>query len=451
MGNVFSQEEKKELAPHLIGYEPAALASVMWDCINEIEMNDKEENFGISFNGAVSSNHIIFWDDSDVTDLPKNVFLEILKMLGEEVVRTFQDNYDLERSAQLNLAVNKLKISLKYLERHLSSLEGKVDVMEYRKSLCGQRKNPDEGSDESGDPWLVETKQPLESISSSDNDSSETDLSEISSRKPDPIELPISGKPDSSGLPPDTNTHNTNTHNNIMRRRSSVTGITSVLDRLPELRGRLDSDNTSDEQQTHSFQKVKKKVKLLSLFNVKKDQVHPGGTAREDKVQPRGTTSDKEDKVNPGGTEVHPKNSQMRYQHNSDSVLLSRSVNDRIKSKHLLSGPSVSVPIITTPSPILVRPASLPYSEKDDNINDHSKRRHLSPPAFSTPSPTGIFYIPSSNKPFLKDVATNPTTLSLESIVEKEGSISPPCASEDDSVFLTPEETDITFPAPQVP
>lgn len=277
MGGIFSQEEEKEVAPYLQGISPASLAAVIWDTINEVNMDEcgeEEGNIGISFDSGASSskdkNCVTFWNEGEITTLPKNVFLEIMKTTGQNVVKTFEDNYDLELSKDLGEAVSILKDALEYLEEYLTTLDCEESVEDYKNRLDDEESDEAEDSDQPEsipsvsvpsaskppvvEPAVVEVVDDVQGVEVAKGSSSDDES-------------------DSEFSPPSAE---------YLAQRRVSRGMVGVLDRLPELRRRFgDSGSIEVEPQSYSpihgsaLDKVKKKVKLLSMFHVKKDEVSP--------------------------------------------------------------------------------------------------------------------------------------------------------------------------------
>lgn len=262
MGTIFSQEEKKELAPNLLGTDPMALATVIWDSINEEGMDSTEENeeggsFGITFNGdgtEEGKNNVVLWNDGETTSLPKNVFLEIVKFSGEQVLESFEENYDLERSKELGESVAMLRLALQQLEQYMSTVECTISAEAYRKLVDGKTETEETESDDDDDsklppvPTLELARLPTATPTADEDDKDNSNSDEEAT--PPPIDL--------------------------LQRRRSTKGIEGVMDRLPELRRRVSDDEpaspTSPLTSPKPFDKVKKKVKLLSLFHISPEE-----------------------------------------------------------------------------------------------------------------------------------------------------------------------------------
>lgn len=281
MGNVFSREEKKEIAPHFEGINPVSLAVVIWDCINEEGMDNRDKEVGISFDGDGSEagkNNITFWDNGETTSLPKNVFLEIMKMTGEQVVKIFEDNYDLQRSKELLESVSVLKAALEHLEQHMSTVESKISAEEYRRLIDSETEPEEIEWDDEAPVAAVDIQVPVLTLPTDDTNADDSDSSD-----------------EAATPPPDY----------LLQRRRSTRGIEGVMDRLPELRRRCDAADEPEMPMSPAsplaFDKVRKKVKLLSMFHVKKDEVSPEETTA-DKLPNSQPGDDDDAKLKPDNT-----------------------------------------------------------------------------------------------------------------------------------------------------
>lgn len=300
MGSIFSQEEKKEMAPCFQGVDPLSLAEVIMDTINEEGMDENEEeegNIGISFNGGSSAegdnNNVVFWDNGEITSLPKNIFLEMVKMTAEHVIKTFEDNYDLENSEELGESVATLRVALERLEEHLSTVECTISPEEYKRLLDEETESEEMESDE---------ETPISKSTEEEAIQVPTPIQEI----PEILENLIHGNPDYSEEDSNSSEASTPPPDHLLQRRKSTKGIVGVMDRLPELRRRVGDEDVSTPPQSPqspqpplAFNKVKKKVKLLSLFH------RPSAGRSTEKNQTKLKTDDE----NPASTpksEEHP-------------------------------------------------------------------------------------------------------------------------------------------------
>lgn len=312
MGGVLSSEEKEHIAPHLLGFQPSELCSLVWDSINEVGMEprDSQDNssnyhprkIGISFKGAFGEaeaaseikkeNSVVFWDGMDTTHLPKRVFLEVLKMTGEELVSTYEQNYELERMTDLGFAVAELKHALSCLDQHISSTLGSQESAgEYKRRLdeatmSDEEEEEEEDMDEREDVHVVRSsaggRADLTEDEASPEEKAASDEEIADSPLPSASTLQQTSNDDDS--PPATPPSPTY----FLHRRRSSRGIVGVLDRIPDLRTRLPS--TGDDADispprsppgggsntSTALDRVKKKVKILSLF--KQHKVSPEET-----------------------------------------------------------------------------------------------------------------------------------------------------------------------------
>ena len=239
MGNVLSYKEQKALKPHLQGIEPASLAAIIWDSINLVGVDDDLEKIGIHFINESelddsSQSQVIFWDENGATDMPRKVFLEVLLMIGEQIVNEYESNYDLEKATDLGTAVNKLQLALVSLNETIQSL-------------------PDEGS--------KTYRERLDSgVLTSDEHISDNLIEKVRTRR---------------GSYMWTNGETENLPTNVGRRRSK--GIEGVIDRLPELRRRYDKAIGGSN---NSLDRVRSKIKILTMFQ--KGSVAPTAILEED-------------------------------------------------------------------------------------------------------------------------------------------------------------------------
>ncbi len=222
MGSLLSQTEHEKLVPYLQGIDPASLATVIWDSINNIGMDSNVKNGvgSIQFlEGDDNQDHAVFWDSEGAEVLPQNVFLEIMRMVGEKTAQTFEDNYDLERSPESKVAVSKLKLSLQCLYKHVSTMRMCETVEEYKnRQYC--------------------------------NDANVT---------PDLVDDVMKRRGSYTWKSGDEN-HNTSgsaSSWSLLERKDSK-GLVGVIDRLPDLQRRGSG----------ALERVKKKLKVISSFKI---------------------------------------------------------------------------------------------------------------------------------------------------------------------------------------
>lgn len=241
MGSVLSAREQKALKPHLQGIEPSSLAAVIWDSINSVGVDDDIEKLGIHFvNGTEFEDggqaRVIFWDEIGASDMPRKVFLEVLLMVGEEIVKEYENNYDLETSTDLGTAVNKLQVAMVSLRETIDGLADEECAKTYRERLdSGVSMNEDPASDD-----LIE---------------------EIRTRRGS--YMWTNGEPESEPA--------------YTGRRQSK-GIESVIERLPDLRRRYDKAINSNSNKP--LERVRQKIKILNMFQ--KGSVAPTAIIEED-------------------------------------------------------------------------------------------------------------------------------------------------------------------------
>ena len=328
MGAAFSSEEKKELGPYLKGFDPMALAGLIRDTINGEGLEGQDEKggpAGIVFGGDGSEeqkDNVTFWEDGQVTTLPKNIFLELMKMAAEDVLKTYDEIYDLKRSPALQNSVETLKEALGHLDEHLDAMENKVSPAEYKKFLDEEYSDSEESESDNYDE--DDDDEDNEDVEEEEEEEEEEEKEEEKikeeSKKTAPVHnlkaslrrlsltIPLTSSTSGTSVPPplrlslssptldtpkkegdssaDLDDNFAPPLQYIQQRRKSTRGIVGVMDRLPELRGRFDNgelEETQPEQTTppkpQAFDKVKKKVKLLSLFHIGKE-----GTAEESEM-----------------------------------------------------------------------------------------------------------------------------------------------------------------------
>ena len=223
MGSALSQEESKAIQPHLHGFEPASLASVIWDSLNKVGVDDEMEKMGIDFgtNDEEGQAGVVFWDESGVTQLPRKVFLQVLEYVAEQTIDSYESNYDLDKSPALAATVHKLQLAFAHLRREIQSMKGDEDVSVYRERL------------DSG-------------VSVEQSDSEGTSIvEELRTRKGSWHWA--NGEPDDFAR--------------LHERRRSSKGIVGVVERLPELRRRYEQ-----ESRNSPLGRVRNKLRALSIL-----------------------------------------------------------------------------------------------------------------------------------------------------------------------------------------
>lgn len=224
---MLSKREERELAIHLQGIEPVSLATIIWDSINCVGVDDEHAKFGIDFSGGkVSSDSpkVLFWDKGDATGMPRKVFLEILQMVSEKIIEDYENNYDLEKSHELQSAVNKLRLAKQHLQKEIRLVDGQVGAKEYRERL-------DSGI-------CTEEEQPT----------AEDLVDEVRTRR-------------GSWMWTTGEQHSFDSYNGGRRRMSK--GLEAVVDRLPELRRRYETSNGGPVK---SLRRVRNKLLAFGNF-----------------------------------------------------------------------------------------------------------------------------------------------------------------------------------------
>lgn len=238
MGNILTSKEQKALKPHLQGIEPASLAAIIWDSINFVGVDDDIEKLGIHFvNGTdfeeSGQARVIFWDDSRASELPRRVFLEILLMVGQQLVNEYESNYDLETATDLGTAVNKLQLALLSLHETIDGLSSEEGAKAYRERV---------------DSGAGLTDYPI----------SDNVIEKIRTRRGS--YMWTNGEPE----------------NDATTNRRQSKGIEGVIDRLPELRRRYDKTVGGSSK----LDRVKNKIKILTLFQ--KGTIAPNAILEEE-------------------------------------------------------------------------------------------------------------------------------------------------------------------------
>ncbi|XP_064396573.1 uncharacterized protein LOC135343542 [Halichondria panicea] len=222
MGSVLSKMEEKEMTSYLQGIQPASLASIVWDTINSVGVDDESEKFGISFEGEKKSPKVMFWDNGEVTEMPRKVFLEILEMMSGRVLEAYETEYNIEESPELKSGVDKLKLAKTRLQKEIESLRGHEGAKDYRKRLDSIQRVEDESK---AKEMVQEVRQRRGSMTWSISEDNLLDERE---------------------------------------RRLSNKGLEGVVDRLPDLRRKYE-----DSIKRNPFEKVRKKIIALGLFGSK--------------------------------------------------------------------------------------------------------------------------------------------------------------------------------------
>ena len=280
MGGLLSTEEKKEVEPLFQGFDPLQLASVVWDCINEVEISpslSKQAHISISFSGQTgSSDGVVFTDGGETTEMPKRVFLEIVKLSSEQTIENYEQHYDLERSPDADYAVTELKKAVECLTAHISTIQG-VTPEEYKQYLDEEIASDDVFSSEEEEYEENESEE----------DENQEDIQNVSNTElpPPPIQqpqvlvndeiVPSPAKGSDQGSDSDDDSPPTPPSPSYLAQRRGSMGIDGVLDRIPDLRRRVsgedDEGSPPGSPTSLAVDKVRKKVKLLSLFHVRKD------------------------------------------------------------------------------------------------------------------------------------------------------------------------------------
>lgn len=221
MGGALSQEEKKQLIPHLQDFNPISLSSIVWDTINVVGVDDERENFGIHFDDCEKDEerNVVFWDGDDVHEIPFPVFMEILNLVCKETVKIYEEKYHLEEDKMVELGVMKLKLAMQCLQSILQSLHRTETLEDYRKRIDSRPR------------ISLEKKLSSKHMARARHGSFTWSSGELAS-------------PRGNG-------------------QKQNRGFESVITRMPELRKRIEVDSNK------TLQRVKAKLKVFSLFNNK--------------------------------------------------------------------------------------------------------------------------------------------------------------------------------------
>ena len=255
MGQSLSKEELQLLQPHLASFDPSALATVVWDAIQEVALDNKDEGFGIHFNTSDDNNPIVtFWDETGINRIPKKTFLEILQYVGECTMTSASENgcgcSSKAPHSEMGCGLHRLKLALDQLNIKIEKLTPiKGDSKTYHISVDSGIETTTNNNRSSGSASEKLHKLRLKS-GSCDWVSSDDDVFE------DPCN--VTGK----------------------RRNSSGTpskGMEAVVNRLPELRSRYEN-SLSAPLESGLPQRVMSKLKVFSMFNAGHDHVSQAGT-----------------------------------------------------------------------------------------------------------------------------------------------------------------------------
>ncbi len=216
MGSSLSRDEEKDLIAQLSGIQPASMAAIVWDTINNVGLDDEQDKFGISFEGDKETSKVTFWDKGDATEMPKKVFLGILETMCNSIIKVYETDYNLERSPELKTGVDKLRMAQGHLRKEIATLPVQEGVLDYRKRL--------------------------DNLASADNVATAAEMvAETRQRR---------GSMSWSNANPLISTNR---------------GLEAVIDRLPELRRRYETAT----RKTKPMLKVRKKIMALGIFGSK--------------------------------------------------------------------------------------------------------------------------------------------------------------------------------------
>ncbi len=249
MDQSLSKEELQLLQPHLVSFDTSALATVIWDAIQEVALDNKDEGFGIHFSTSDDNNPIVtFWDETGINRLPRETFLEVLRYIGECTMTSASENgcgcSSKAPHSEKGCGLHRLKLALDQLNIKIAQLTNEADSKKYRISVDSGIETTTNNNRSSRSASETLHKLRLQS-GSCDLVSSDDDVFQ------DPCNA--SGK----------------------RRNSSATpskGMEAVVNRLPELRSRYEK-SLSVPLESGLPQRVMGKLKALSMFNAGHDHV----------------------------------------------------------------------------------------------------------------------------------------------------------------------------------
>lgn len=239
MGHVLSKEEVQVLQPHLLGFNPSSLAAVIWDTIQEVSQDNKDEGLGIHFSTTSEGHHetpmVTFWDELGVGQLPRKVFLEILQFIGEFTMNSVSKNTpDLQVLSVTTHDLHRLKLALNELNIKLASLTSEEGSAIYRRRI-------DSGIDIGSNTTSVAGSAEILDKLRVNNGSCDWINSE-----------------DDAFLPQ-------NPHLSQHGNRGSK-GMEAVVERLPELRTRYERSLSVESDRNVLQQRVLGKLKVLSVL-----------------------------------------------------------------------------------------------------------------------------------------------------------------------------------------
>ena len=220
MGATLSKDEEQELTSHLLGIEPASLAAIIWDTMNNVGVDDENDKFGINFEGESEASRVMFWDKGEATEMPQRVFLEILEMMSGRIINTYETDYNLDKSPELKVGVDKLVLARQHLKSEIGSMHGQECAKDYRCRMDSIVSIEDEGIAEE---MVQEVRQRRGSMMWNNGETSVDN-----------------------------------------RRRMTNRGLEAVVDRLPELRKRYEAATKGQ-----GMKKVRNKILALRIFGSK--------------------------------------------------------------------------------------------------------------------------------------------------------------------------------------
>lgn len=265
MGNILTKDEVAVVEPHMSGFDPGALANVIWDAIREINQDNKDEGLGIYFGedepvkvaGGQQTNTgcmVTYWDDEGgVNQLPRKVFLEIMYYIGGYTINKVATAGII--SVKQEKGLFRLKLSMEHLSAKIDTLYNEQGSAEYYQSLERDEPSSKRCSVAESDEILdkLRAKNVFYSFMNSmddDDDVFSADEEPSTNVQPTPKQKSLSLDDD------DTSDHVPLSPGFGYGKRPSIRskGIEAVVNRLPELRSRYEKNMMNSEQQQQQQQ-----------------------------------------------------------------------------------------------------------------------------------------------------------------------------------------------------
>ena len=120
--NLNLSEEQELIVKNLLQHDPCqvdSLATVIWDSLSYIGINDVNNSFGIYFTKQATP-EVVLWEFDSSVKLPRRAFLEVLELAAE---------YTLEATS--NQDISRLKRALKNLKQEIAHLKSFGESLQY--------------------------------------------------------------------------------------------------------------------------------------------------------------------------------------------------------------------------------------------------------------------------------------------------------------------------------